>query len=264
MTVMLTTAPLVYGSNYTLVINHVRDRAASPTPLRPIPRCALWPRSMPPWTSGKPSVPSVVTPVGTNGLDVSSAGTQVGGQADQFSFSYQFRTGDFDVAVRLAGMVRSDVWAKAGLMARESLVPSGRFAATLATPAMVGSGFEWRDPAGSQANATGSFPANYPDTWLRLKRAGVSFTGFASYDGQSWTQLGSAAIAMPSQIYLGFAVSSYNADAGDRGPVPRPGDRHRGGDGRPAQPPRTPRAEQPQNAPGHLGDHVPPRARAPT
>ena len=210
-TVILTTAPLVYGSNYTVVINHVRDLAAIPNTIAANTTVGFLAMVYAPLDIGKPSVPSVVTSVGTNGLDVSSAGAQVGGTADQFSFSYQFRAGDFDVAVRLAGMGRSDVWAKAGLMARESLAPSGRFAATLATPAMVGSGFEWRDPAGSQAKATGSFPANYPDTWLRLKRAGVTFTGFASDDGQSWTQLGSAAIAMPSQIYLGFAVSSYNA-----------------------------------------------------
>ncbi len=211
MTVILTTAPLLYGSNYTLVINHVRDRASVPNTIAANTTVSFLATVFAPLDIGKPSVPSVITPVGATGLDVSTVGAQVGGAADQFSFSYQFRTGDFDVAVRLAGMVPSDVWAKAGLMARESLSPSGRFAATLATPAMVGSCFEWRDPAGSQANATGSFPVNYPDTWLRLKRTGITFTGFASYDGQTWVQLGSVAITMPTQIYLGFAVSSHNA-----------------------------------------------------
>ncbi|MGA2660050.1 MAG: lamin tail domain-containing protein, partial [Verrucomicrobiota bacterium] len=210
-TVTLTTAPLVYGSNYTLVINHVRDRASVPNTIAANTTVSFLATVYAALDIGKPSVPSVVTPVGTGGLDVSSAGTQVGGAADQFSFNYQFRAGDFDVAVRLAGMVPSDVWAKAGLMARESLLPSGRFAAALATPAMVGSCFEWRDPAGSQANSTGTFPPNYPDTWLRLKRTGLTFTGFAGYDGQTWVQLGWAAITMPAQIYLGFAASSHNA-----------------------------------------------------
>jgi hypothetical protein len=211
MTVTLTTGPVVYGSNYTLVINNVRDRANVPNTIAANTTVTFLAMVYAPQDIGKPSVPSVVTPVGTNGLDVTSVGTAVGGAADQFSFNYQFRAGDFDVAVRLAGMVPTDVWARAGLMARETLLPSGRFAAALATPAMVGSCFEWRDPAGSQANLAGSFPANYPDAWLRLKRAGTTFTGFASYDGQTWVQLGSAAISMPPQIYLGFAVSSYNA-----------------------------------------------------
>ncbi len=57
---------------------------------------------------------------------------------------------------------------------------------------------------------TGSFPGNFPSAWLRLKRNGNIFTGFASYDGQTWTQLGSAAIGMPSQMYFGLVVSSHN------------------------------------------------------
>ena len=69
-----------------------------------------------------------------------------------------------------------------------------------------------RDPAGATANVSGRFPANYPNTWLRLKRAGNSFTGFASYDGQAWTSLGSATISMPSQVYVGLAASSHNTN----------------------------------------------------
>jgi hypothetical protein len=107
----------------------------------------------------------------------------------------------------------SDIFAKAGLMARESLTANSRFAAAMTTPAMNGSFFEWRDPAGSASGTAGNFPANYPNTWLRLRRAGTTFTGFASYDGQVWTQLGSDTISMPSQIYLGFSVSSRSASA---------------------------------------------------
>ena len=58
----------------------------------------------------------------------------------------------------------------------------------------------------------GNFPVNYPNTWLRLNRAGNVFTGFGSYDGTNWTQLGSATITMPSQIYLGLAVASDNTN----------------------------------------------------
>ena len=78
---------------------------------------------------------------------------------------------------------------------------------------MVGSFFEWRDPAGSTANTNGSFPVNYPFTWLRLRRVGDTFTGFAGYDGANWAQLGAATISMPPQIYLGLAASSANAGA---------------------------------------------------
>ena len=45
------------------------------------------------------------------------------------------------------------------------------------------------------------------------------FTGFGSYDGTNWTQLGSATISMPSQIYLGLAVASGSGNAGDHGAI---------------------------------------------
>ena len=82
---------------------------------------------------------------------------------------------------------------------------------------------------------SGSFPVNYPNTWLRLKRTGSVFTGFAGFDGRNWTQLGAASLALPATVYFGFAVSSHNpgqlataafrdfseaTDAGVNGPLP--------------------------------------------
>jgi len=68
---------------------------------------------------------------------------------------------------------------------------------------MNGCFFEWRDPAGSASSSSGNYPANYPNIWLRLQRAGNTFTGFAGYDGQTWAQLGSVSISMSNHVYLG-------------------------------------------------------------
>ena len=209
--VILTTGPLVYGSNYTLIINGVQDKAVPPNTIAANTLASFTASAYAPLDIGSPSVPSSITVV-SNGLTVTATGSDIGGAADQFNFEYQARSGDFDVSVRVAGLTPSDVWAKAGLMARETLDASSRFAAALATPAMNGSFFEWRDPTGSASSSSGNFPENYPDTWLRLNRVGNTFTGFASYDGQTWTQLGSDTISMPSQIYLGFSVSSHSTN----------------------------------------------------
>jgi hypothetical protein len=208
-TVLLTTAPLVYGSNYTLVINSVRDQAIPPNTIVTNTRVSFTASAYTPQDIGNSPILSSVTVV-SNGLAVTAAGSDIGGSADQFNLEYQTRAGDFDVSVRVAGLTPSDVWAKAGLMARETLATGGRFAASIATPAMNGCFFEWRDPAGSASSTSGSFPANFPNTWLRLKRTGNTFTGFAGYDGQTWTQLGSVSLSMSNQVYLGFAVSSHN------------------------------------------------------
>jgi hypothetical protein len=207
-TVTLTTGPLVYGSNYCLVINRVRDRASVPNTIATNTLASFVASPYVTQDIGNSPLASVLTTL-SNGVSITAAGSDIGGSQDQFSFNFQVRTGDFDLSVSVTGLSPSDVWAKAGLMARETLDAGSRFAASLATPAMNGDVFEWRDPASSTSSSSGSFPANYPNTWLRLKRAGSVFTGFASYDGQTWVQLGSSTIAMPSQIYVGFAVDSH-------------------------------------------------------
>ena len=209
-TVTLNTGPLVYGSNYWLVINRVRDRASTPNTIATNTLVGFVASPYVNQDIGNPPFASVLT-ILSNGVAVTAAGSDIGGMQDQFSFNFQTRTGDFDLSVSVAGLRPSDVWAKAGLMARETLDAGSRFASSLTTPAMNGDFFEWRDPSSSASSSSGNFPANYPNTWLRLKRAGNVFTGFAGYDGQTWTQLGSATITMPTQIYLGFAVSSHSA-----------------------------------------------------
>ncbi|MEY4916256.1 MAG: hypothetical protein RL616_169 [Verrucomicrobiota bacterium] len=209
-TVVLTTAPLTYGSNYWIVINSVRDRATAPNTIASNTTASFLALAFAPQDVGSPLVSSVVTTAG-NGFNVTAVGIDFGGSADQGNFSNQSYIGNFDVAVRVAGLSASDSFAKAGLMARENLNVSSRFAAAMTTPSLNGSFFEWRDFTATPAGTMGNFPANYPNTWLRLNRVGNTFTGFASLDGQSWTALGSNTIAMPNQVYLGFAMSSRSA-----------------------------------------------------
>jgi hypothetical protein len=208
-TVTLATAPLVYGSNYTVVINGVRDRASIPNTIAANTTVSFTALPYASQDIGSPPIATVIT-TGTNSITVTASGSDIGGLGDQCNLDYQLRSGNFDIEVCLAGLSGSDVWAKAGLMARETLDPDSRFAAALATPTMAGAFFEWRDPADSLANVMGHFPPNFPNTWLRLARVGNTFTGYASYDGLVWTPLGSAVMALSSQLYAGLAVTSHN------------------------------------------------------
>jgi hypothetical protein len=210
-TVILTISPLVYGSNYSIVINGVSDRAGIPNTIAPNTTVGFQALPYVPQDFGNPPLNSAVTVAG-NGINVTAAGSDFGGFVDQGSLSYQTYSGNFDVCVRVAALGLSDIFAKAGIMAREDLSNNGRFAAALATPAMNGTFFEWRDPVGAMANSAGSFPANYPNTWLRLQRVGNTFTGYAGYDGQTWTVLGGDTITMSNRVYLGFWVSSHGTN----------------------------------------------------
>lgn len=222
-TVTLRVSPLTLLSNYTVTVNNVRDLAATPNTLAPNSQITFTARDFTPADIGSPTPPGASTPQ-ANGLDVVAGGADIGGVADQFQFNYQLRSGDFDVQVRVPALGGSDVWAKAGLMARDTLAPGSRFAATFATPSLAGCFFESRSGPGAPATVAGSLPVNYPYTWLRLKRAGSQLTGFGGFDGRTWTQLGSVTLSLGT-VYLGFAVTSHNpvlattAQFRDYGPV---------------------------------------------
>jgi len=205
--IVLTVSTLANTATYTLTVNNLADQTSRGNLIAANSK-AVFTASVygsagignPPAAGGQAVL--------TNGLLITSAGGAIGGTNDQFQFSSTAVSGNFDLAVCLAGLGLSDTWAKAGLMARESQSPAGRFAATLATPAINGCFFEWRDPAGSTAQSAGGFPANYPNTWLRLNRVGNLFSSFASYDGQTWSLLASQTITLSNQVYLGFVVDS--------------------------------------------------------
>jgi hypothetical protein len=205
--VVLSVATMTNQTLYVVTVNNLIDQTARGNVIAPNSQAGFMASPYQPASIGNPLPPGGQL-VATNGLAITSAGAAIGGVSDQFQFGYQTVSGNFDLAVCLAGLSLSDTWAKAGLMARESLAPGGRFAASLATPVINGCFFEWRDPANSASQSAGSFPDNYPNTWLRLNRVGNLFSGFASYDGQTWTLLASQTIAMSNQLYLGLAVDS--------------------------------------------------------
>ncbi len=164
---------------------------------------------------GGPALPgsSVIVP---GGLDVIGSGTDINGTSDQFQFSYEAspRVGDFDVRVRVAALAGTDLWAKAGLMARESLTGGSRYAAAFTTPGMSGSFFQYRYTNNGPTFSLGGAPATYPNTWLRLKRAGDSFTSYTSLDGNTWMLLGGfnfPSNPLPSSVYVGLAVTSRDS-----------------------------------------------------
>lgn len=232
--VLLTVSPMLDGSAYTLTVNNVTDLSHLANPVAPNSQ-AQFVASTFAWASiGDPTPAGGFTAAG-NGWNISGGGSDIGGTNDQFQFSYQPQTEDFDVMVRLDSLSLADAWSEAGLLAREDLSAGSRCASAVATPSISGCYFQSRSTTNGTTTVSGSFPVNYPNTWLRLKRAGNLFTGYAGFDGRNWTQLGSANLSMGSAIYLGFAVSSRNpgqlttaafrdfmavTDAGVNGPLP--------------------------------------------
>lgn len=207
--VVLNVATMIDGATYTITVNNLTDLSAAANVIAINSQTNFIASVYVPLAIGGATPAGSFAPV-PNGFNVSGGGADLGGTSDQVQFNYLPRTGDFDVMVRLDSMTLADPWSEAGMLAREDLTPGSRSASVMATPTISGCYFQSRSATNGATSLSGSFPANYPNTWLRLKRTGSVFTGYAGFDGQSWTQLGTATIAMPATIYFGFAVSSHN------------------------------------------------------
>jgi CotH kinase protein/Lamin Tail Domain/PA14 domain len=208
--VILTTSPLTPQTSYTLTVSNVLEASGGGHLLAPVQInfTAVEFQAQP--VGGGAQAGSVI-PVGS-GANVTGGGADIGGAADQFQFAWQLITGNFDVRTRVESLDFTDVWARAGLMARESIDADSRFAAAFASPTLAGAFFAQRTDAGGVAVSSGSYPASFPNAWLRLQRTGNLFSGFASQDGENWMPLGSVSVTMSNRLYLGFAVSSHTTN----------------------------------------------------
>lgn len=209
--VILSVAGMADSTVCTLHVSNLADQSAAGNLIAPNSQTTFVVSTYTPVTVGN-SVPVGDQTAAGNGYNISGGGSGIAGVADQCQFSYQLQAGDFDVKVRLDSLGLADAWSQAGLMAREDLSAGARSASVLATPSISGALFQARNTTNGAAAISGSFPVNYPNTWLRLKRAGNELSGFASLDGFNWSQLGKVSMALPGSVYLGFAVSSLNTN----------------------------------------------------
>lgn len=160
-----------------------------------------------------------------NSISITAGGADVWGIKDEFRFSYLEQTGDFDLVARIESLSSPNLYTKAGLMAREELTDNSRHIFFQVFPNNSprnknngGYEFQYRQAKAGEMKAiypskfdgTPEFPVNYPNTWIRLKRAGNNFTGFYSADGKTWKAFASFTTEISKKLYLGLAVTSHN------------------------------------------------------
>jgi len=154
---------------------------------------------------------------GAGSITMSGIGTDIWNTQDEFRFVYKPLTGDGSVIARVDSIENTDVWAKAGVMIRESLDSTSKYAMVMVTAAS-GVSFQQRiSPGGASTSVTqATLEAPY---WVKLTRAGNTFTAQRSADGVTWvaitadTAASSATISMIGDVYVGLAVTSHNAAA---------------------------------------------------
>jgi hypothetical protein len=143
-------------------------------------------------------------------LTISGSGADIWNTSDQFRYAYQPVSGDTSVVARVVSQTGSHAYAKAGVMIRESTGANAAHVAVLLTPDN-GVSMHVRPTTGaSTLNITGWVGGLTAPKWLRLDRAGSSFTGYHSADGQNWTQFAATNVTMNASVTAGLAVTSHD------------------------------------------------------
>ncbi|RPJ39211.1 MAG: DUF1349 domain-containing protein, partial [Planctomycetaceae bacterium] len=151
-------------------------------------------------------------------ITMSAAGNDIWDVTDQFRYAFKRLTGDGSITARVDSLVRTDGWAKAGVMIRESLAGDSTHAATVVTPDN-GVSFPYRPltaDVSTQVNqGTGTIKAPY---WVKLTRTGNTFKAEASADGKTWSIIGTDPalsqhdITMGGTVYVGLCLTSHNTN----------------------------------------------------
>jgi regulation of enolase protein 1 (concanavalin A-like superfamily) len=142
----------------------------------------------------------------TSTYTVSGSGDDIWGTADQFRFAHQIASGDCSIVARVTSMTNPHVWAKAGVMIRESLDANARNVAVFVTPANGVSSQHRSATGGTSVNTrTTGLTAPY---WVRVTRTGNTFVTSRSPDGATWTTMHTVTVTMASNVYIGLAVTS--------------------------------------------------------
>ena len=125
---------------------------------------------------------------------------------DQMHFAYQSLSGDGTIIARVVSITGSSS-GTAGVMIRETSATGSTMAYTEHD---AGSDLycQYRPTTGASNSYSSASGKSLP-YWVRLTRAGNTFTFYWGMDGVNWTQVGSAeTVTMAQNVYVGLAASS--------------------------------------------------------
>ncbi len=143
---------------------------------------------------------------------MNAIGADIWDTADQFRYVYKNLSGNATIVARIDSLVRTDAWAKAGVMIRESIHPGSKHAFICLTPD-YGVSFQQRPETGNVMTQV-STNAVVASAWVKLTRTGNAFTAQQSADGVTWSDVAFTTpvnITMANEVLVGLAVTSHNA-----------------------------------------------------
>ena len=149
-----------------------------------------------------------------NGVFVATNyGSAIDDASDSFYFIYKSMVGDGSITARVNTSLSSpEGYCRLGLMMRNSLDANSANVNMIIAPGTNNKGAQ----SGTRSTAgSGSYTVNAgigtisTPYWVRIVRAGSTFTSYISPDGSTWTQVQSVVVSMNQTIYVGLASCSY-------------------------------------------------------
>jgi hypothetical protein len=213
--------PLAYNNNKqghmnysetTLTLSSQRDWT-----VRGVVELSLWFRGYP------ESVGSFVEgPAGT--YTMTASGRDIFDASDEFHYAYKQLSGVGSIIAKVESVDHTNVWAKAGVMIRETLDPGSKFAAVFITPTNTGGtptqGCRFQGRTDTDGGASSDTSVATPEQmaitapyWVKLERDfSGNFRGYYSSNGSTWTSMvWRPGISMSSNVYIGLALTSHDA-----------------------------------------------------
>ncbi|MEO6961306.1 MAG: discoidin domain-containing protein [Puia sp.] len=135
---------------------------------------------------------------------MSGSGADIGGTADQFQYLFTSVQGDDQVAAQLLSQDQVSASNKAGVMIRDSLTNTSRFAYMASVNKGASIIFMYRNvPGGPTITLPVASNVSLP-YWIKVGKVGTQFAPFISIDGVTWIQ------ALPA-VNLNFGTDVNNS-----------------------------------------------------
>jgi hypothetical protein len=157
---------------------------------------------------GKVGVQGLTDYDATNGgFGIVGSGAGLWGVADGFHFEYLPIAGNVTLTARVSLVQAIAAGTQAGIDVRSSLAP-GAPQVFVGLTGSLGAESVVRKTANAAAALNGHVAHIAAPYWVRLTRSGNAFTSAISPDGMKWTNIGTATVTMPVDVYAGLAGSS--------------------------------------------------------
>ena len=143
--------------------------------------------------------------------NVEGGGGDIWDVADEFRFAWRPINADGEASAKITSQTPTNAWAKAGVMIRKDTSAGSPFYAILLSPAN-GIVVESRDTQGALAVQRAGIVGTEP-VYLRVSRAGTTFTAETSPNGVNWTAVPNSAAVLPNlggAAFSGLAVTSHD------------------------------------------------------